>query len=183
MTEEERSEENEIVEEQPKKESIVGFLIAIVLVSVIAIGAGWFVGGQLQKPESSMENIKQATTINEKKKNKDTKKKEDDKKEGEDKKPKAFVILDPMLVELAHSNDSWLRLEIALLVDSEAGLDSAENKLMVNNDLTAFIRTVSLSQISGPSGYIHFREDLIDRAKLATKGMVKDVIIVSMVAE
>ena len=170
-----------------KKESVVGFLIAVFLVSVIAVGAGWFVGGQLQSSGSDMmKGAESKTKINEKTKQTKKEKPEDEKKEenkNDNEKPKSFVILKPLLVELAKSNNSWVRLELALLVDEEAGLENEEKQLMVSNDLTTFIRTISLAQLSGPSGYLHFREDLIDRARLATEGMVRDVIIVSMVAE
>ena len=144
----------------------------MVLVSVLAVGAGWFVAGQI-KPKPEVAEDEQPKTLA----------KKEEKKKKKEKQPENFIKLEPILTKLSKSNGKWIRLELGILADAEAKLGDPEKKLVLVDHMSAFLRTLTLSQISGPSGYMHLREDLIDRAKLATDGLAKEVLVLSLVTE
>lgn len=47
----------------------------------------------------------------------------------------------------------------------------------------AFLRTVTLSQIEGPSGLLYFRQDLNDLVSSMSEGQVREVLIYGLVFE
>jgi flagellar FliL protein len=61
----------------------------------------------------------------------------------------------------------------------DAGTLSAQ----IVEDIVAFLRTVSLTQIQGASGFQHLREDLNDRVRVRSGGKVRDLVVQSMIIE
>ena len=173
------------------KESAIGFYIAILLATVIAVGTGWFLGGMLEvdpnakKAESvaAQDKLQEGAEYGEKEDDGKKEAKAEYKAKGGKKASSNIVTLEPILVALRNSNNAFLRLELAIIMNEGAYLDETEGKLRLLSELSAFSKTMTLRQISGPSGYLHFREDLLDRAILSTKGGVRDLLILSMVAE
>ena len=169
-------EENDLKAPEPKKSSIVPTIIALVIVTGAAAGAGWFLSGMLS--ESKMTETAEVMPAKEAKK--------EEGKESKDKKdpvPSGGVVkLDPLIVKLDRNN-TFLRLELALIAKEDVNLHGEETKARIGAEIATFARTLTLQQISGPSGYLHLREDLLDRAQLATEGQIKDLLIMSMVAE
>ena len=53
----------------------------------------------------------------------------------------------------------------------------------IAEDIVAYLRTVSLAQIEGASGFQHLREDLNDRVRVRSGGKVRDLVIQSLVVE
>jgi flagellar FliL protein len=47
----------------------------------------------------------------------------------------------------------------------------------------AYLRTVPLAQIEGPSGFLHLREDLNERARIRSGGKVKELVVQSLMLE
>ena len=163
----------------PKKpDSFIGFLIALVVVSVVAAGAGWFVVGQLEGANAT--NNVQVAVSEEDDGQKDA---SENGEEETDHTGTSLIVLDPIIVDLQNSQRSWLRLELAIVAKKGAELDDEENKLRLVDDMVSFARTLTLQQISGPSGNLHLREDILDRARLSTGGFVESVLITSMVVE
>ena len=60
---------------------------------------------------------------------------------------------DPVVTNLASSEDAWVRLESALVMNST---DRASYVLVseIRQDILAYLRTVSLAQIQGPRGLL-----------------------------
>ncbi len=85
-----------------------------------------------------------------------------------------------MLTNLSHPADTWVRLELALLSDEPLLSEAVEG---VSQDLLAFVRTVRLSHMEGPSGFLTFREALDDRARFATDGKARRVLIRTILFE
>ncbi len=167
-------------EGQQKKESPVGFLVVLALITLVAVGAGWFLGGLLVHPPSGSENAaKPAENLNDTVKS-DQPLESETKNQYSESGP--LLVLDPIIVTLRKSNNVFLRLELAVVGGNDASFNEA-TKLKIGSEVAAFAQTLTLQQISGPSGYLHFREDILDRARLSTEGQVKDVYIISMVAE
>ncbi len=88
--------------------------------------------------------------------------------------------LDPILTNLAHPADTWVRLELALLSDEPLLPEAVEG---VSQDLLAFVRTARLSHMEGPSGFLTFREALDDRARFVTDGKARRVLIRTILFE
>jgi len=93
-----------------------------------------------------------------------------------------LVALPPLVVNLAQPRDTWIRIEASLLVDQKVeGADVLAARLA--EDFVAYLRTASLSQFEGPSGFQNLREDLVDRAMIRGREHIKDVIIHGVVVE
>ena len=172
----------ELVEEPTKSDSLMLLIVALVLVSLIAVGGGWFVSSQLTSSDM--------TTAKDDANSEFAKNSKADKKTAEGEEANAFfktqknvVELDTILVALHDSDKVWIRLQLAVIGTEEADLDIPEVKSRIASDITALVKTLTLAQISGPSGFIHFKEDLLDRARLTTDGQVEDLLIMSIVAE
>jgi flagellar protein FliL len=90
------------------------------------------------------------------------------------------LLLEPMVTNLASPSDVWVRLEMALVV--EAPLEE-ELIQAIHQDLFSYVRTIRLNQLEGPSGYLNFKADLLDRAKIRSDGKVKAVLIKTLLFE
>ncbi len=165
------------VEQGAKKESGAGFLVAMVLGTFLALGSGWFVGTLMMPSKTSVQKPAMEQ--------KETNEKGDS--ESEESNPVAasenVATLEPIIVILRNSENTFLRLELAIVMHDDAPTLSTEDKFLLKSELSAYSRTLSLRQISGPSGYLHFRDDLLDRVRLISETGVKDVLVLSMVAE
>ena len=53
----------------------------------------------------------------------------------------------------------------------------------IRQDILAYLRTVSLAQIQGPSGLLHLREDLNERVQIRSKGAVKELVIQALIVQ
>lgn len=93
------------------------------------------------------------------------------------------AVLEPIIVTLPDNDNTWLRLELALVMDPDSALPSEYERATIASDLSGFLRTLELGKVFQPSGYLHLREDLLDRARLASGAAVSDVMIISLVAE
>ncbi len=88
--------------------------------------------------------------------------------------------LSPITTNMAAPMDTWVRMDVSLLVDREL---PAELAATVHQDLLAFMRTLKMHQVEGPSGLQHLKADLRERAMLRTEGRVRDVLIRTLVFE
>jgi flagellar FliL protein len=50
-------------------------------------------------------------------------------------------------------------------------------------DVLAYIRTLSLAQIQGPSGLLHLREDLNERVRLRSKGAIQELVLETLIVQ
>jgi flagellar FliL protein len=74
--------------------------------------------------------------------------------------------LPAIVTNLAGPKKAWIRLEAAIA-----------------DDFVAYLRTVPLAQIEGPSGFLHLREDLNERARIRSGGKVKELVVQSLMLE
>lgn len=164
-----------------KKESPIIFVAMLAVTALIAIGAGWFLAGRVEAPAKVAEiketdghdagasdNDADATGGHAADANSDD---------------MAIYDLDPIIVNLAGAENSWLRLELALVADDDANIAKPLKRMKLNDEFIAFLRTLRIDQLSGPSSYIHLREDLLDRARLSTGEDVHNILVKSMVVE
>jgi len=95
--------------------------------------------------------------------------------------PTHLKSLAPILTNLAAPRDVWVRMEASIIFEDNeiSGEDVLAGE--ISEDFLAFLRTVSLSQLDGPSGMQHLREDLEDRARIRSEGRVEEVVIHTLV--
>ena len=146
---------------------IAGFVVVTLLAAGVGGGFGFYVSGNLgtaqaQKPQAEAakpEEKKVAIPS-------DTR----------------LVDLAPIIVNLAEPRDVWMRVEASLLVQgSWEGVDVLSRH--VSEDIAAYLKTASLAQFEGASGFQNLREDLKDRARVRDSERIKDLIIHGIVVE
>ncbi|MGN6549680.1 MAG: flagellar basal body-associated FliL family protein [Pararhizobium sp.] len=163
-------------EPAPKKSgSLVVTLAAVAGLSLVAAGGGWYLGSMLGPQKSAAE--KAAATHIEHDQRKEA---EAEQKEKISTAANGVVDLEPMTTNLAYPSDTWVRLEVSLLFRGEPDVKMAET---IHQDLLAYLRTVSLQQISGPRGFQNLRQDLEARAELRSKGAVRKLMVRTFVIE
>lgn len=151
----------------PRKASVLSVIIELGFLTCLAVGAGGLfgmmvIGGSAQgsKPEpvaAQPHKAKAADTTNVK-------------------------PLPAIVTNLATPQKTWVRLE-ASIVYSDATPDINALAATIAEDVIAFLRTVPLAQLEGPSGFLHLREDLNERARIRSAGKVRELVIQSLVLE
>jgi flagellar FliL protein len=104
--------------------------------------------------------------------------------------PKARLMEDvsikplaPVLSNLSDTKGPWVRVEASLVVEGQATPELQVLARKVEEDILAYLRTISLAQIEGASGFQHLREDLNERARIRGGGKVRELIIQSLILE
>lgn len=97
--------------------------------------------------------------------------------------PAHLLPLAPMLTNLAEPSDVWIRIEGSVVFDDEEIAGDEVLAARITEDVVAYLRTVSLSQIESPSGMQHLREDLNERASIRSEGRIKELVIQTMVLQ
>jgi len=95
----------------------------------------------------------------------------------------AIKKLAPVVTNLAGSGTDWVRLEASIIY--KGGLEFNPDVVVAEarQDILAYLRTISLAQIQGPSGLLHVREDLNERVKLRSKGMIQELVLETLVVQ
>jgi len=91
--------------------------------------------------------------------------------------------LEPVITNLAAPPGAWIRLEASLVFAGEPPKEQDELAARISEDILAYLRTVRLDQIEGPSGFLHLREDLSERASIRSDGLVREIVIGALVVE
>jgi flagellar protein FliL len=98
--------------------------------------------------------------------------------------PRIKVIeLASIVTNLSTPSDTWVRFEGALVVDSHLEPEVVALSGEINNDIIAYLRTVTLAQIEGPSGFQVLRQALNERVAIRTKGKVRELAIRTLVVQ
>lgn len=175
-----------------KQPSLIVLIIAGLIVTLIAAGGGGGLGMMLSQMVQAPEPAKQKA---EKPKAEQApageKPAHGEAKDGEaaaeeEDSEEVHLVLKPMqpvLANLAAPAGAWIRIEASLLLDEEGAKDADVLAAKIGEDMLGFLRTVSLAQIEGASGYLHLREDLADLVQFKSEGHVRELILQSMVVE
>ncbi|MGQ7792573.1 flagellar basal body-associated FliL family protein [Faunimonas sp. B44] len=97
--------------------------------------------------------------------------------------PSNLRPLPPVITNLADPPNVSIRLDAALVFADPAPPQAEALASAIAEDILAFLRTVSLRQIEGPSGLQHLREDLVERASIRAEGEVRDLVIQTLVVQ
>lgn len=143
----------------------IGILLGV---TILAIGMGWLAGTYLGLESESAPASAAAQA-------------EHEQAPADEGLPQAIVVdLAPVTTNLAAPAGVWVRLEASLVFEESPPSLLADE---VQQDFLAFLRTVKLHQVEGPSGFQHLKMDLEERAKVRSDGLVKKLLIRTLIFE
>ena len=93
------------------------------------------------------------------------------------------VELPAIVTNLSAPPETWVRFEGAIVADARLNSDVEALSGEINNDIIAYLRTVSLAQIEGPSGFQLLRQALNERVAIRSKGKVSELAIRTLVVQ
>lgn len=175
----------------PSKGGAASTAITVVIATVLALAAGasfeFFAQSEIDDAQKS-DVAKTATIVKSDKAAKSD--------EGVDGKPDESsdgkVALTDHLIELPVIKASlvrdkaiWVRMEVAVVFPGGKIEEEKEAEIVAQlvEDTAAFVRTLTLEQLSSASGLEYLRDDLIDRARMRTDGVAQNIIIKSLLVE
>jgi flagellar FliL protein len=90
--------------------------------------------------------------------------------------------LAPIIATVGEKANSRMRLECSIVVTKQAAaLPVLKSEL--TNDIVAFLRSISIEDVSGAHGFQNLREDLDDIARIRGRGVVLGLLITGLVVE
>ncbi|MBB3964627.1 flagellar basal body-associated FliL family protein [Rhizobium metallidurans] len=155
-----------------KKSATMMTIIGLAVLTLLGGGGGWVVGGMIAPGVKSAKQAEQATAAAAKPAEAGLQKISTE--------ANNVVQLEPITSNLAYPSENWVRLEVALLFSEKPDVKLAEE---INQDILAYIRTVSLQQIEGPRGFEYLRDDIQERVDLRAQGRVSKVMFRTFVIE
>lgn len=173
--------EDKEAEKPSKKKSIILLAAAFLGITALATGAGFAAAFFLKPTHQKMAEHLSQNDPN----NPSGNKKEGESAENGDNSESTGLDgyarpLAPILTNLAAPKDVWVRLEVAVVADPDTSHEMLED---VHQDLLAFMRSTSLHQVEGASGYLNLRAELDDRVSIRSGGKVSRVLVRTIVFE
>ncbi|MGO8781240.1 MAG: flagellar basal body-associated FliL family protein [Rhodomicrobium sp.] len=92
------------------------------------------------------------------------------------------VPLAPIVTNLGNPSDLFVRLQAAIVLEPDAR-DTAALAAKVGDDIVVYLRTVSVTEIQGATGFQYLREDLKKRAIELGGGKIRDLLLTGFVVE
>lgn len=94
-----------------------------------------------------------------------------------------IIPFPPVLTTLSAPQGKWIRLEGSIL--ARPGSDKSPELLaeQAGEQILAYLRTVRLNQLQGPSGYLAVRDDLNETVRTLSNGEVQGVLIHGLLVE
>ena len=90
--------------------------------------------------------------------------------------------LAPVITNLREPPSVFVRLEAVAVLEPDTP-DPGALVAKIGDDLVTYLRTVSLSEIEGPTGFQYLREDLRKRSFQLGGGKVRDFLLQSFVIQ
>jgi len=158
------------VDSAPAQSRNSGFLAALVLLTLIAGGAGaglakyvsdyteQEVHGRLREQQTYTETLPFSVSTR-------------------------LQKLDPLVTNLASPKEAWIRVQASILLEEETDGDVSLLRKKVEDDFLGYLRTVTLAHLEGGIGLQHLKEDLTERAKTRSRGQIHEVILESVVIQ
>lgn len=91
-----------------------------------------------------------------------------------------LVPLEPVTTNLAAPRDIWVRMELAVIFSAPPPPQLVR---AIHEDILAYMRTVSLQQVQGASGFRHLKTDLEERARIRSDGLATQLMIRTLLFE
>lgn len=153
----------------PRQLSILQFLLIVAVLTLAAAAVGFFSGRQLLASATGgarNEPAQHAGYLGERQRMESTK----------------LRPLAPIVTNLAEGASVWIRIEASLVFD-EVPPDADALAARIQEDVVGYLRTVSLKQIEGATGFQYLSEDLNERARARSDGLVRELIIQGLIVE
>ncbi len=90
--------------------------------------------------------------------------------------------LPTIVVNLRDPANAVVRVDAVVVIEPDTP-EAAAIAAKVGDDLVAYVKTVSASELEGPTGFQYFREDLRKRAVQVGGGKVKELYLQSFVVQ
>ena len=149
-----------------KKGKILGAVIPVLVLTAAAGGGGALVGHQIASEARTAAAGSDASAVKAATRAAST---------------HTLKELVPVVTNLVSPEGASIRLQTAIVYDKT---DAAEMDVIgtkVGEDILAFVRTLSLTQLQGASGLQALRDDLNERAALRSDGKVRELLIEMLV--
>lgn len=91
--------------------------------------------------------------------------------------------LEAVVTNLASPPDTWVRLEASMVFKNGALENPEVTGAELRQDFLAYLRTVNIAQLEGPSALPHLLEDLNERAAVRTSGRVSELVVQALVIQ
>lgn len=91
--------------------------------------------------------------------------------------------LPAIVTNLASPPEMRVRMQVSIVYAKKGVENPSVLIARINDDLVAFVKTLTVRQIQGASGLQNLREDLTERASVRSQGMVREVVIESLVVQ
>jgi flagellar FliL protein len=91
-----------------------------------------------------------------------------------------LVPLEPVTTNLAAPRDIWVRMELAIVFSAPPPPQLVRT---IHEDVLAYMRTVTLQQVQGASGFRHLKTDLEERARIRSDGLATQLMIRTLLFE
>lgn len=153
----------------PKQLSTLQFILIVTVLTVAAAAVGFLIGRQIlssARDPGGNSAVQHAGYLGERQRMESAK----------------LRPLAPIVTNLADSTPVWIRLE-ASLVFQEIPEDADGLSARITEDIVGYLRTVSVKQIEGAAGFQYLSEDLNERARARSDGLVQEIIIQGLIVE
>jgi flagellar protein FliL len=94
-----------------------------------------------------------------------------------------LLELPTIVTNLGAPQDTWIRLEASLLFDPKVVPHPEAMSAQIAEDILAFLRTTTLTEIQGAAGLQYLRQDLNDRVATRSGGAMKELVIRTLVVQ
>ena len=178
--------ETEAEEAAPKKSSLIVQIVLFLLLTGVAAGAGFGVSMFIDSPAPQMAGAEQKADEEESSEDaeaavEEAKMEEKSEEDEEAALKNAYAKpLAPILTNLAAPDDVWVRMELAVVGKPDLQDEMLEK---IHQDLFAYMRTVKLHHVEGPSGYQNLKAELSERAAMRSGGSAQLVLVRTLVFE
>ena len=91
--------------------------------------------------------------------------------------------LPAIVANLAAPEEARVRIQVAMVYPKKGVENAALLAAKINDDIVAFVKTLTVANLQGPSGLQALREDLNERAAVRSEGKVREIIIEALVVQ
>ena len=95
----------------------------------------------------------------------------------------ALRELPPIVTNIANPAETRVRLQVAIVYPKKTTETPDILAMQITDDIVAYMKTLSISQLQGASGLQALREDLADRATTRSNGKVRELMIENLVVQ
>jgi flagellar FliL protein len=89
----------------------------------------------------------------------------------------------PITANIAVPDTVWLRLEGSMAVKAKDGTKPSDVVQLASNKMVAYVKTLKLTDIQGPVGFLALNSDLNEIVRNATDGQARSVLLSGFIVE